>query len=203
MFGVLCAYTFIIGNSRKWLWSGLLNIIVGFTVICVFLISSERKSSALSLSSLCCSKEPYQLCFPSNLESVEDHPIAIIALNLTLKSVVSITLVVIVSSTADLVGPKQRASLLMSCTIWGRICLLTASFIGSLSLFTTLLPLAVFATNISVAGILMCAIRPNITNAQNASTTTAKSMELHEVEKLTSQFEKNEDTIERRTINDL
>lgn len=49
----------------------------------------------------------------------------------------------------------------------------------------------------------MCAIRPNITNAQNASTTTAKSMELHEVEKLTSQFEKNEDTIERRTINDL
>lgn len=202
--GVLLAYTFIIGNSRKWLWSGLLNIFAGFTVICVFLISSARKSSAPSASLLLIQyTESFQFCFPSNSESVQEHPIAIIALNLTLKSVVSIALVVIVSSTADLVEPRQRASLLMSCTIWGRICLLTASFIGSLSLFTTLLPLAVFATNISVAGFLMCAIHPNITNAQNASTTTARSIELHELEKLTSQTEKNEHTIERRTIYDL
>lgn len=129
--------------------------------------------------------------FPSILESVHDHSIAIMVLNLTLKSVVSITFVVIVSSTVDLVGPQQRASLLMSCTIWGRICLLTASFIGSLSLFTTLLPLAVFAMNISVAGFLMCAINPNITNDGTATRTTVKSIELHEVEKLTSQAEKN------------
>lgn len=186
--GVLFAYTFIIGNARKWLWSGLLNIIVGFIVIFVFLISSARKSAASP------NRQPNRNAndiLRLISESVQEHSIAIMALNLTLKSVVSIAFVVIVSSTGELVGPKQRASLLMSCTIWGRICLLTASFIGSLSLFTTLLPLAVFAMNISVAGFLMCAINPNITNAQSAATAmaTVKSIELHEMEKLTSQTE--------------
>lgn len=44
LIGVLFAYTFVIHNSRKWLWSGLLNIIVGVAVLFVFLVSSARKS---------------------------------------------------------------------------------------------------------------------------------------------------------------
>lgn len=35
--GVLIAYLFFIDNSRKWLWNGLINICVGFTVIFAFL----------------------------------------------------------------------------------------------------------------------------------------------------------------------
>lgn len=118
-------------------------------------------------------------------ETAHDHPNGIMMLNLSLKCVVSITFVVIVSSTAELVPSHLRASLLMSCTIWGRICLLTASFIGSLSLFTTLLPLAVFAINMTIAGFLMCAINPNVTNHQMMTAAT-KTIEFHEVEKLTS-----------------
>lgn len=153
--------------------------------------------------SQCCHNRNSQIYrqpfFPHRFsDAAQEHSIAIMALNLTLKSVVSIAFVVIVSSTGELVRPEQRASLLMSCTICGRMCLLTASFIGSLSLFTTLLPLAVFAMNISVAGFLMCAINPNVTNAHNATamttttTTPVKSIELHELEKLTSQAEKHE-----------
>lgn len=52
LLGVLFAYTFIIDNSRKWLWSGLLNILVGFIVIFVFLISSARKLQSTDSSTL-------------------------------------------------------------------------------------------------------------------------------------------------------
>lgn len=83
------------------------------------------------------------------------------AFNLILKLSVSITLVTITSSTVELIQPKLRPLLMISCTIFGRICLLSASSIGSLSLFGTVTPLIVFSINVVIAGFGMCLIDPN------------------------------------------
>lgn len=121
----------------------------------------------------------------------------IMLVNLTLKFMVSIALWLITSSTTELVEPKQHRALLISCTIWGRTCLLTASFIGSLSLFSTLLPLSVFAMNSIVAGIAMCIINPN--NLKNQKI-TSDQIELQEVERLTNTSHTDKDTVKSNII---
>lgn len=43
LIGVTFAFSFILRNQRKWLWTGLLNIIAGFFVVVLFLTIDERK----------------------------------------------------------------------------------------------------------------------------------------------------------------
>lgn len=113
------------------------------------------------------------------------------AFNLILKAAVSITLVTITSSTVELIEPKLRPILMMSCTIFGRMCLLSASSIGSLSLFGTITPLIVFSINIIIAGFSLCIINPN------AIENRVELNDITEMEGLTKQY-----TIQIVTNND-
>lgn len=106
-------------------------------------------------------------------------------LHFALKSCVSISATLVISSATTLVEPKHRPMLLLSLTIWSRMCLLVASTIASLSLFSTLLPLATFAGVTTMSGFAMCVINPRIVKQQKTNFRTNVPIELEEIEKLT------------------
>lgn len=101
---------------------------------------------------------------------------------LSVKVITSISQVLLLSSTGELVAPVNRKSLLMSCTIWGRTCLLTASFIGSLTLVSAIRPFVVFTMMGTVAGLAMCVLDPNAAQLKPQKRTV--NVELAEMGKL-------------------
>lgn len=108
----------------------------------------------------------------------------VVSVALTIKSITSITQILLVSSTAELVAPVYRKILLFSCTICGRTCLLTASFIGSLTLVSYIRPFVVFSLMGTVGGLALCILNPWIRQTSMQINTLA--IELEETSKLTS-----------------
>lgn len=185
LIGVAVAYAFILQSTRKWLWTGLLNIIVGFTVIILFLTIDERKFNHKT-SKMKIKKTKIIITFHISIsEILNKYSILVITVNLLVKMLVSVSLMLLMSSTGELVELNKRKSLQLSCLIWGRCCLLTASFIGSLTLISTLLPFAVFSVMITISGFALCIINPNPNQNFNKKLMNQKEIELQEIEKLT------------------
>lgn len=117
-------------------------------------------------------------------EILNKYSTLVIAVNLLVKVMVAASLMLLLSSTGELVELSKRKTLQLSCLIWGRCCLLTASFIGSLTLVSALLPFAVFSVMIIISGFALCIINPNL-NQIVKKKLNRKEIELKEIEKLT------------------
>lgn len=103
---------------------------------------------------------------------------------LLIKVVTSMTEVLLLSSTAELVAPEYRKSLMLSCTICGRLCLLSASFIGSLTLVSAVRPFVVFTLMGTLGGFALCLV-----DASRKRASAKKPIEMDEMRKLTDRDE--------------
>ncbi len=69
------------------------------------------------------------------------------------KIAVSCSQSILFACTAELIAPEKRKILIFSCTVWARIWLLTAPYIGALMDEHQLLPLSIFGTLSVIGGI--------------------------------------------------
>lgn len=124
-----------------------------------------------------------QYLFPIPISVADNtNTVLVITVALLVKIFTSITHVLLLSSTAEFVPAKYRKSLLLSCTVCGRTCLLTASFIGSLTLVSAVRPFVVFALMGTIGGFALCILDPSVKLRQRN-----KSIEMDEMGKLTGQ----------------
>lgn len=108
------------------------------------------------------------------------NPVLVFTFALLIKLFTSMTEVLLLSSTAELVAPKHRKSLMLSCTVCGRICLLSASFIGSLTLVSAVRPFVVFTMMGTVGGFALCLVDPS-----KKPSIVTKTVEMEEMLRLT------------------
>lgn len=130
--GVLVGLYLILHTSRKWLWSGLFNVIAGLIAYLAWIIPPEIKGN---------------------------NRVALLMLSAMIsKSAISSTLALLTTCTTELVSAEKKQICAFSTIVWARIWLLTAPFIGATVIFGQLVPQTAFASLSIVGGVLTALI---------------------------------------------
>ncbi|XP_030373750.1 solute carrier family 22 member 4 [Scaptodrosophila lebanonensis] len=133
MMGTFVGLFLIMKTTRKWLWTGLFNIIAGCIAYCGWLVP-----------------HPPDVSF--------DTRVALLMLSAMIsKMAISCTLSILTTCTGELVSPEKRKITAFSTICWARFWLLGAPFIGACVVFGQLVPQTAFAS-LSIWGGLMTAL---------------------------------------------
>ncbi|KAH8294817.1 hypothetical protein KR018_003379 [Drosophila ironensis] len=122
MMGTFFGLFLILKTTRKWLWTGLFNIIAGCIAYCGWLVP---KAGVISI----------------------DARVALLMCSaMVSKMAISTTLSILTTCTVELVSDDKKKITAFSTICWARFWLLGAPFIGSTVIFGQLIPQTAFAS---------------------------------------------------------
>nr|XP_029712116.1 solute carrier family 22 member 8-like [Aedes albopictus] len=130
--GTFIGLLFIIFSKNKWLWCGLLNAVGCSVANLAWLIPPDVTGN--------------------------DRTALLMITAMIPKACISCCLALLVTCTAELVGPSKKNGVAYSCTVWGRTCFLIAPYIVATVEFGQLVPLTAFGSMAVVGGIVVMCI---------------------------------------------
>ncbi|KAI9579238.1 hypothetical protein GQX74_004710 [Glossina fuscipes] len=137
--GTFIGLALILATTRKWLWTGLFNIIAGLIAYTCWLM-------------------PHDIDINSR--------VALLMLTAMVSKVaISCTLAILTTSTIELVSNEKRRVCAISTICWARFWLLGAPFVGNTIVFGQLVPQTAFASMAIVGGLLSSLISSPPTTA--------------------------------------
>uniref|UniRef100_A0A1A9ZDJ5 Major facilitator superfamily (MFS) profile domain-containing protein n=1 Tax=Glossina pallidipes TaxID=7398 RepID=A0A1A9ZDJ5_GLOPL len=137
--GTFIGLALILATTRKWLWTGLFNIIAGLIAYTCWLV-------------------------PHNIDI--NSRVALLMLTAMISKVaISCTLAVLTTCTIELVSNEKKRVCAISTICWARFWLLGAPFVGSTIVFGQLVPQTAFASMSIVGGLLTALISSPPTTA--------------------------------------
>ncbi|KAL9896733.1 organic cation transporter protein isoform 1-T1 [Glossina fuscipes fuscipes] len=137
--GTFIGLALILATTRKWLWTGLFNIIAGLIAYTCWLM-------------------PHDIDINSR--------VALLMLTAMVSKVaISCTLAILTTSTIELVSNEKRRVCAISTICWARFWLLGAPFVGNTVVFGQLVPQTAFASMAIVGGLLSSLISSPPTTA--------------------------------------
>ncbi|XP_037729777.1 solute carrier family 22 member 3 isoform X2 [Drosophila subpulchrella] len=135
MMGTFIGLFLILKTTRKWLWTGLFNIVAGCIAYCGWLVP---KPSVIGL----------------------DSNVALLMCSaMVSKMAISTTLSILTTCTVELVSDDKKKITSFSTICWARFWLLGAPFIGSTVVFGQLIPQTAFASLAILGGLCTSLIR--------------------------------------------
>ncbi|XP_043656326.1 solute carrier family 22 member 4-like isoform X2 [Drosophila teissieri] len=159
MIGTFFGLFLILKTTRKWLWTGIFNIVAGCIAYCGWLVP---KPSVIGL----------------------DPNVALLMCSaMVSKMAISTTLSILTTCTVELVSDDKKKITSFSTICWARFWLLGAPFIGSTVVFGQLIPQTAFASLAILGGLCTSLIssprthpilRPSSPAAQGAQNMTSQ-----------------------------
>ncbi|XP_038106502.1 organic cation transporter-like protein [Culex quinquefasciatus] len=129
MIGTFGGLYLIICSNKKWFWCGLLNIAGGLIAYIAWII-------------------------PTNIS--ENQRVMLLMLTaMVSKATISVALSILTTCTTELVSQPMKKGAAYSATVWARIWLLGAPFIGATIIFGQLIPQTAFGSLTIIGGIII------------------------------------------------
>ncbi|XP_055632044.1 organic cation transporter protein isoform X2 [Toxorhynchites rutilus septentrionalis] len=132
MLGTFVGFFLIMSTEKKWFWTGLLNIVGGLSTYLAWIIPT--------------------------IEEGNERVALLMLTAMVSKASISCCLSVLITCTTELVPVEKKIGLSYSSTVWARIWLLGAPFIGATIIFGQLIPQTIFGSLTILGGIIVGSI---------------------------------------------
>lgn len=156
--GVLCGLLLILYTRRKWLYTGLFNVIAGLIAYSAWLIPLDRKLHSFPLKPFNSSfiLTIYLILSSSFTFSVETDLLVTLFMcsSMVSKIAISSTLAILTTCTTELVCGEKKKICGFSTIVYARVWLLCAPFIGATIVYGQLIPQTALATLSIIGGVL-------------------------------------------------
>lgn len=167
--GTFIGLALILATTRKWLWTGLFNIIAGLIAYMCWLVphnSTYPKQINIFLLKRRLTSSRFPFCLKLFFLVDINSRVALLMLTAMISKVaISCTLAVLTTCTIELVSNEKKRVCAISTICWARFWLLGAPFVGSTVVFGQLVPQTAFASMSIVGGLLTSLISSPPTTA--------------------------------------